>query len=85
MNSLICSKVDKCPIYNNKLLRNKETEEAYKNIYCKNGKENFTLCKRYQVSERIGKCADFVMPNSFLSVDELIDRICKIEEPEMPK
>lgn len=75
MDQLHCSKIEKCPIFNNQLLKNKDTEEAYKNIYCRNGKEKYSTCKRFQVSERIGKCADFVMPNSFLTVDEIIAKI----------
>ena len=80
MNSLICPKVQECPIFNNKLLKNKDTEEAYKNIYCRNGIEKYLTCKRYLVVEKIGKCADFVMPNSFLTVEEIIAKIVENEE-----
>ena len=75
MTSPVCNLDHKCPIFNNKLLNNKSTEEAYKNMYCKNGYENYSLCKRFQVNDKVGKCADFVMPNSFLSVNEIIERM----------
>ncbi len=72
MNQFICPKSANCPIYNNKLLKNQETEEAYKNLYCINGKGKYSTCKRYKVEEEIGFCPDFVMPNEFMTVDEII-------------
>ena len=80
MKTLNCTQSENCPIYNNSLLKNKETEEAYKNIYCRNGEDRFTTCKRYLVTEELGRCADFVMPNSFLSVNSIIEKIKEEEE-----
>lgn len=69
-----CPKVVKCPLFNDKILKREESAEVYKNLYCRNS-EKFATCKRYQVSEKIGSCADFVMPNSTLSVEEIIQKM----------
>ncbi len=69
-----CPKIEKCPLFNDKILKREESAEVYKNLFCRNG-EKFTECKRYQVSEKVGKCADFVMPNSSMTVDEIIQKM----------
>lgn len=69
-----CPKVVKCPLFNDKILKREESAEVYKNLYCRNS-EKFMECKRYQVSEKIGKCADFVMPNSTMTVDQIIQKM----------
>jgi hypothetical protein len=67
----ICPKSAKCPLFRNNLLDMKESEEIYKALYC-NSELNYKNCKRYMVSEKSGKCSDFVMPNSSMTVDEII-------------
>ena len=67
----ICPKTPKCPLFNDGLLKRQESAENYKSLYCRS-ESKYRECKRFIVSEQVGKCADFVMPNSFLSVDEII-------------
>ncbi|MFO7370837.1 MAG: hypothetical protein R6X09_11260 [Bacteroidales bacterium] len=69
-----CPKIVKCPLFNDKILKRAESAEVYKKLFCRNS-EKFKECKRYQVSEKIGTCADFVMPNSTLTVDEIIQKM----------
>lgn len=69
-----CPKIEKCPLFNNKILKREESAEVYKNLYCRSS-EKFSECKRYQVSEKVGKCADFVMPNSTMTVDQIIQKM----------
>lgn len=71
-----CPKYQKCPIFNNKLLKRKQSEEVYKNLYCKMpGKGGWERCKRYLVAEKMGRVPDWVMPNSTYSVEEIIERM----------
>jgi hypothetical protein len=49
--------------------------QTYKNLYCENGKQGRDKCKRYQVSMRVGKCPPDVLPNSNLSVDDIIRKM----------
>jgi len=70
-----CKKVEKCPLFNNKLLKRQQSAETYKALYCNAGEEKYTLCKRYIVSESLGKCPDFVLPNSSYSIEEIKDKI----------
>lgn len=72
--SEFCPKTPKCPLFNGNLLKRAESAEVYKNNYCKS---KYLECKRYQISEKVGKCADFVMPNSMLTLDEIVEKMKK--------
>ena len=70
----ICPKTPKCPLFNHGLLKRQESADTYKKLYC-NDPAKYKECKRYIVSEKIGKCPPFVLPNSSLSIDEILERI----------
>lgn len=69
-----CPKIAKCPLFNGFLLKRAESEEVYKNLFCRDT-NRYKDCKRYMVAETVGKCADFVMPNSSLTIDQIIERM----------
>lgn len=75
MNDSNCPKVQDCPLFNGQLLKRKGSEDSYKNLFCKAGKEKWASCKRYQISEKTGKCADWILPNCSMSVDEIVERM----------
>lgn len=72
MDNNLCPKYEKCPLFNGKLLSRKGAEESYKNLFCKAGESKYSTCKRYMVSEKVGKCADWILPNCSLSLDEIM-------------
>jgi len=69
-----CPKTTKCPLYNGKLLKRVESFEAYKHNYCSDVKR-YCQCKRFIIAEKFGKCADFIMPNSLLTLEEIERRM----------
>jgi hypothetical protein len=73
MNDL-CPKTPKCTLFNDNLLKRAESAEVYKNIFCRDSSK-YKECKRYIVSEKVGKCADFVMPNSMLTIEQIIEKM----------
>lgn len=75
MEKEICPKFAKCPLFTGALLKKSTSEEVYKNLYCKAGREKWTTCKRYQTSERVGKCSDWILPNSTLTLDQIIQKM----------
>jgi hypothetical protein len=76
MNTENCPLLEKCPLFNNQLLKRQESAETYKKLYCLKAAK-FSDCKRFIVSSQVGRCADYVLPNSFDSVESLIDRMRK--------
>ena len=70
-----CPRIPKCPLFNNEIEVGKEKLESYKNIYCNNGESEFVKCKRYLVRDAVMKCAEFIMPDSPETADDLIERM----------
>ncbi|NOQ24306.1 MAG: hypothetical protein GQ564_02990 [Bacteroidales bacterium] len=75
MESEICSKVGKCPLFNGHLLKRSGSEESYKNLFCRAGKEKWSSCMRYQTSEKVGMCADWILPNSSLTIEQIVQKM----------
>lgn len=74
MNNHVCKNFEKCPIFQKDVLFSERTGETYKRLFCENNR--FNSCKRYLVSEIVKKpISEKIMPNSVLSVDELVEKI----------
>lgn len=70
----ICPKSEKCPIFQGEVLKRKESEQTYRNLYCNAGPEKFENCMRYKVAEKTGKAAPVkVLPNCSRDLDEVIN------------
>lgn len=46
----------------------------YKEVFCIAGSSAWKACTRYQTKLAINFCPDFVLPDSVLTPDEVIDR-----------
>ncbi|MBN2486797.1 MAG: hypothetical protein JXB34_12555 [Bacteroidales bacterium] len=66
-----CPNTPKCPIFSG-ILQGSQYTETYKSLFCLAGEEGRNKCRRYQVSQKVGKCPANVLPNSSKSVDEII-------------
>jgi hypothetical protein len=71
----ICENIEKCPIYSGILKSNSTLSSTYKNLFCLNGPEGKNSCRRYQVSKTIGTCPPNILPNSQMSVIEIINKM----------
>lgn len=69
-----CPKTEKCPLFNGLLTEKPETANIYRESYCTAGEKMYESCKRYIVSELIGSCPDFVMPNSSLTPEDIAEK-----------
>ncbi len=82
MEKGLCPKVAKCPLFNGTLLKISGADESYKNLYCRAGESKWSTCKRYLTSEKVGKCPDWVLPNSSLSIEQIVQKMK--EKGELP-
>jgi len=75
----VCPKLEKCPIFIKGVLFSEMAGEAYKNLYCL--KDNkYSQCKRFMVSQKmVCRIPEKILPNSVLSVDEIIEKIEKLK------
>jgi hypothetical protein len=70
-----------CPNYNScRLVQHqgfpveKNQLDSYMIAYCKAGQMKWEVCKRYVVKKVLNFCPDFVLPDTLLSPDEIIDK-----------
>ncbi|MBN2174355.1 MAG: hypothetical protein JW731_09495 [Bacteroidales bacterium] len=70
-----------CPNYNSCRLVNLQdfkfqdtTRKKYIEIYCSTGEANWNSCKRYLTKKTLGFCPDFVLPDTTLSLNEIIEK-----------
>lgn len=68
----MCQNIEKCPIYSGILRGSDFTTKSYKMQYCEAGSAGWRKCKRFQVKEKTGTCPPEVLPNSVLSVEEIM-------------
>jgi hypothetical protein len=54
MDSDLCPKTPKCPIFNG-ILKGTQFTETYKKLYCEAGEAGRNNCKRYQINQKTGK------------------------------
>lgn len=52
----------------------KELQGNYVLSYCRSENENWKSCKRFIVKNTLNFCPDFVMPDTDLSPDEVLDK-----------
>lgn len=50
-----------------------EIKLDYQAMYCKSSNEHWTTCKRYLVHSQLHFCPEFVLPDSEMTVDEIIN------------
>lgn len=72
-----CFNYHTCPLFNDNLLQRQSSADAYKNLYCRAGRDKWSECRRYQVSQELGKCPEFVMPNSKATIEEIKEKMLK--------
>lgn len=67
-----CKNYQKCPIYSGILQDIKMASNAYRKYYCDAGEAGWASCRRYQVKEKGGKVPEKLLPNSHLTVEQII-------------
>ncbi len=64
-----CPSLSACPIYSGILQGKSMTSKAYRQFFCES---DFKTCKRYLVKQAVGKCPPDLLPNTTMSVEEII-------------
>ena len=75
-------KIGKCPNINGCQVLNirgfvecEDVKNFYINTYCSiDTKEGYFLCKRFQTKKALGFCPEFVLPDSEITLDEIMDK-----------
>lgn len=73
---------DHCPGFNECRLVNKtgfagneNLRKLYLNNYCTSVTQQWKSCKRYETKQLLHFCPDFILPDTSLSMDEILNKI----------
>jgi len=69
-----CPNSKQCPIFNGILRDRIITSRAYRSRYCDAGEEAFTSCMRFIVKQKYGKCPADLLPNPFMTIDQIAEK-----------
>lgn len=69
-----CPNAEGCILIHNVDFVTENQRNDYMKHFCFSENKHFTHCKRYQTSVVYHFCPDFVLPDSDLTLDEIIDR-----------
>ncbi len=68
-----CPNYNRCDLVVKKLNLDKARYNYYIDNYCCCNNEAWLRCKRFRVKGTIHFCPDFVLPDTEMSIDEIID------------
>ncbi|MEE4256427.1 MAG: hypothetical protein V2I47_05275 [Bacteroidales bacterium] len=75
MSEEICPNINSCRMVSTAVVvPDEEEKNAYIKTWCKNTEGKWEECKRFITKASLGFCPDFVMPDTDLSIDEIIDK-----------
>lgn len=75
MPETICPNINSCRMVTTaEVMPDKKVKEAYMDTWCRDAGEKWGDCKRFITKAKLGFCPDFVVPDTALSIDEIIDK-----------
>jgi hypothetical protein len=57
----------------NVVVPDEKEKEKLMELWCRQGDDKWGKCKRFETKKALGFCPDFVVPDTILSIDEIID------------
>jgi len=75
MEGPFCPSYDNCQlVFDKTIVKDEERRNAYISKYCKSENEKWETCKRLITKRELNFCPDFVIPDTLLTPDEIIDK-----------
>lgn len=74
-NITTCALVKKIDFLTDHVLR-----DHYIKTYCKSTSPNYEVCTRFTTKRTINFCPDFVLPDTRMTIDEIIDKYEEFEK-----
>lgn len=70
-----------CQLVNtNNIVPDEQKRLFYINNFCRGNKDTWKKCKRYVTKEELNFCPDFVLPDSLLTTNEIIEEFDRLQE-----
>jgi len=69
-----CPNYNECALVREKLALEGDVYRYYIDSYCCGEEEEWLGCMRFKAKEKLNFCPDFVLPDSVMTIDQIIDR-----------
>jgi len=76
MNNIFCPNYSDCQIIKSEsIVKDSEKKQHYINNYCESNENGWKDCKRYNTKGVLNFCPDFVLPDTILTINEILNKI----------
>lgn len=72
MGKVRCKYLETCVFIKDQEQKNEERASLFKRQYCEAGERIAKQCKRYIIKEKLGYCPKHLVPNTQLTIDEIL-------------
>jgi hypothetical protein len=75
MDDIFCPNINTCRlVITDLVVPDAKTKQQYMNKWCKQPEDSWGKCKRYITKKQLSFCPDFVLPDTALSINEIVDK-----------
>ena len=75
MDKNICSNINSCRmVTTTEVVPDGKVKDEYLHTWCRDDQKKWSECKRFITKAELGFCPDFVVPDTALSVDEIVGK-----------
>jgi len=75
MSEKFCPNINSCRMVTTpEVLPDIREKESYMHAWCRDEQEKWRDCKRFSTKASLGFCPDFVLPDTALTIDEIVDK-----------
>ena len=75
MSNNYCPNINTCRMVSTSIvIPDDKKREEYLELWCRKNEEVWGICTRFKTKKSLGFCPDFVIPETALSVDEIVDK-----------
>lgn len=75
MSGTICPNINSCRMVStSEVIPEEDKKKAIIESWCKDSNGKWKTCKRYNTKASLGFCPDFVLPDTDMSIDEIMDK-----------
>ena len=75
MDHNFCDNIKTCRLVaTEQVVPDKKIKEQYLDTWCRQKEEIWLNCKRFETKKELGFCPDFVVPDTRLSIEEIVEK-----------
>ena len=73
MTDPFCPNLNNCKFINSAEVNGLPERDYYMSHYCRSNDSCWKNCKRFEIKAVLGFCPDFVLPDSRMTIDQIIE------------